>query len=79
MLQDDKEKKGQTSFWRDIADSVIDDQKDALRFARIGAVLGAAVAGSVGLFYFGFFGLIAGVISGAIVGGIGLWLMHQLA
>lgn len=86
MIEEDP--KDPPPSWRDvfggraILDSIIEDQKDALRFARWGAIIGAMLGAGLGLYGFGTFGLIGigiGLIAGAIIFGIAAWLMYQLA
>jgi len=85
---DEKEKSDPPAFWREIfsgraiLDGIIENQKDALRFARAGAIIGAIIGIGLGVYGFGTFGLIGvgvGLIAGAIIFGIAAWLMYQLA
>ena len=70
------------SIWREILNSIIESQKDALRIARAGAIIGALLGLGAGIYWFGLFswiGIGVGLIAGTIIGGVGLWLMYQIA
>lgn len=72
----------QPSIWGGFLQSLVDDQKDALRFAGYGAVIGLVAGTSLGIYgfaTFGWFGIGAGAVGGVLIGAIGLWLMYQLA
>lgn len=56
---EDRRPENPPSLLRSLWESLVDDQKEGLRIARWGAVVGALL--------------------GAIIGGLGLWLMYQLA
>lgn len=78
----DRQRQEPPSFWRSMWDSFVEDQREGLRVARWGALIGALLGAVCGALLFKSFGLIGvGVLLllGAIVGGIGLWLMYQLA
>lgn len=86
MIED--EKMDSPSAWRDvfsgnaILTSIVETQKDALRFARGGAIVGAMLGIGSGIYFFHVFGVVGvviGLIAGAIICGIAAWLMYQLA
>ncbi len=78
----DHDKKDPPSFWRVIAQSIIEGEKHALRVARGGAIVGALLGAGAGIYffeYFGWMGIRFGLIAGAVAGGVGLWLIYWLA
>ena len=78
----EKGKKDPPSFWSVIAESFIEQEKDALRFGRAGAIVGALLGAGLGIYFFAIFGVLGigvGLFAGAAIGGIGAWLFYQLA
>lgn len=67
------------SFAREVGRGLVEEAKDSLRSAALGALLGAIVVGGGGLYYFGLFGLGAGAVVGALVGGAMFWFAHMEA
>ncbi len=70
------------SVWKVIFGSFLDDQKDALWALKVGALLGSAGGVALGLYAFNIFGWPGvgfGLVVGAVIGGVGLWLMYQMA
>ena len=78
----EKDQREPPSFWSVIAESFIEGEKAALRFARVGAIVGAVLGAGVGILLISVFGLLgigAGLIAGAAIGGVGAWLLYQTA
>ena len=70
------------SFLKELWNGIVEGEKDALRFARIGAIVGAVLGGAGGFYvfeYLGVGGILAGFFGGAIILGIAAWLMYHFA
>lgn len=74
-----RENKKQDSFAREVGRGLVEEAKDSVRSAAIGAVLGSAVLGGAGFYYFGLYGLLFGGILGAVIGGGIFWFAHMNA
>ncbi len=77
----DNEQQDPPSFWKVIGEGFWDSEKEALRFAKGGAIIGAALGAAGGFYLFdvlGVLGVLAGFFGGAIILGIAVWLMVQL-
>jgi hypothetical protein len=70
-----EDKSRSKSFLQNIGKGLVDDGRSCLRWMGVGAVIGAAIIGAVGAYYFGLTGLGYGAGIGAVVGGaVGWWL-----
>ncbi|MGF1528492.1 MAG: hypothetical protein ACFCBW_17085 [Candidatus Competibacterales bacterium] len=77
-----KDQQESPPFWGVVAKGIIEIEKEVLRFAGIGAIIGALLGAGLGIYLFAIFGWLGvgvGLIAGAVIGGIGVWLMCQLA
>ncbi len=78
----EKDQREPPSFWGVIAESFVEGEKAALRFARVGAIFGAVLGSGLGLLLVSVFGLLGigvGLMAGAAIGGVGAWLLYQTA
>lgn len=72
----------QSSFLKDLWHGIVESEKDALLFARWGAIIGAVLGAAGGFYvyeYLGVGGILAGFFGGGIILGVVSWFMFHTA
>lgn len=61
---------------QEVREDIVREAGVWLRWAVVGAIVGAVLVGGVGFWVFGFPGLVWGAGIGAALGGVGSWLFY---
>jgi hypothetical protein len=72
----DQDKVEPPSFGNEVKGELKKEAKAWLKWAFVGAAIGATLLGGFGFFVLGFSGLLGGAALGAIIGALGFWLFY---
>lgn len=60
-----------------IGRSIAEGARNSLRWAAVGAIIGALLLGGLGGYYFGWSGLGVGLLAGAVIGALVFWWLFM--
>lgn len=64
------------SLGREVRDEAVREAGVWLKWAAVGALVGALLLGGLGLALFGFLGMLGGAGVGAVLGGVAFWAFY---